>query len=171
MFFITCNHLPHPTYSHLSTSCVNIEILQYVFIQQPTITLISLTHSLRGAATEYSNNTCPRQTCSTKELFSYMYTPSFLFKKKHPILWIQFRHSKFTLPTIILYQNLKFLWPTTLYPQHTAQGIALPCKVRMQYVQISNIADTPIQCLISGQFTPMVKGCMDMNVWSGIYCL
>ena len=30
----------------------------------------------------------------------------------------------------------------------------------MQYVQISNIIDTSIRCLISGQSTAMVKGCM-----------
>ncbi len=39
-------------------------------------------------------------------------------------------------------------------------------KVKTQYVQISNIIDTSIKHPISGQSTPMVKGCMDMHmIW------
>ena len=35
-------------------------------------------------------------------------------------------------------------------------------KVKMQYVQISNIIDTSIKRPISGQSTLLVKGCMDI---------
>ena len=36
------------------------------------------------------------------------------------------------------------------------------CKVKMQYVQISNVIDTSIKHQMSGQSTLMVKGCMDI---------
>ena len=36
----------------------------------------------------------------------------------------------------------------------------LPYKVKMQYVQISNIIDTSIKHQISNQSTPMIKGCI-----------
>ena len=38
----------------------------------------------------------------------------------------------------------------------------LPYQVKTQYVQISNMIDTSIKHPISGQSTPMGKGCMDM---------
>ncbi len=40
----------------------------------------------------------------------------------------------------------------------------LPYKIKTQYVQISNIIDTSIKHPISGQSTPMVKGCMDIGM-------
>ena len=43
---------------------------------------------------------------------------------------------------------------------------AIQIKVKMQYVQISNIKDTSIIHTISGQSTPMVKSCMDVHlIW------
>ena len=37
----------------------------------------------------------------------------------------------------------------------------LPHKVKTQYVQLSKIIDTSIKSPISGQSTPMLKGCID----------
>ena len=39
---------------------------------------------------------------------------------------------------------------------------AVPYKVIIQYVQISNIIDASIKCAISGKSTPILKGCMDI---------
>ena len=56
-------------------------------------------------------------------------------------------------------------WTTSLgietpYGRHYVTQY-LPYKVKMQYVQISNIVDTSIKHQISGQFTSMVKDPMN----------
>ena len=41
-------------------------------------------------------------------------------------------------------------------------SINLPHQVKTQYLQIFSIIDTSIKRAISGQSTPMVKGCIDI---------
>ncbi len=43
-----------------------------------------------------------------------------------------------------------------------SRSASLPCKVKTQYVQMSNIIDASIKHPISGQSTPMVNCCMDI---------
>ena len=40
--------------------------------------------------------------------------------------------------------------------------LVLPFKVKVQYVQTSNVIDPSIKHPISGQSTPMVKDCMNI---------
>ena len=66
----------------------------------------------------------------------------------------------------MLYLGQWFLSFSTLLHKHDiifpSKFVVLPYKVKTQYVQVSNIADTSIKHPISGQSTPMVKGFKDM---------
>ncbi len=48
------------------------------------------------------------------------------------------------------------------YEPSSRPALTLPYKVKMQYVQISNLIDTSIKYPISGQSISTVNGCMDI---------
>ena len=68
--------------------------------------------------------------------------------------------------TQIFYEHLKPITCVALADDNSFavsgkdHSIILLYKVKMQYVQVLNIVDTSIKHQISGQSTPMVKGCM-----------
>ena len=61
--------------------------------------------------------------------------------------------------SVIVRLQIYFVWLVYL----PICSICLPYKVKMQYVQISNIIDTSIKRTISGQPSPMVKGYNDVS--------